>query len=145
MYPIQTLIISDYPFNCIWKYTYAKYIYGYVMLKYNTLNNSTFLKLILKDYSAYICKFTVLTTVLLRSIYLLLLHRLSSTLHLKATLHLNEMRNIKYHRLNTKDCWADLQYSPDNLTLANSHVPDNSHNHLRHNSAPLTANVKLPF
>ena len=38
-----------------------------------------------------------------------------------------------------------IQYSPDNLTLANSHAPDYLHSSPGHNSLSLMAYVKLPF
>ena len=51
----------------------------------------------------------------------------------KVSFHLNYCVSVDmlffFHHISIK-----VQYSPDNLTLANSHVPDNSHDCLIHNS-----------
>ena len=60
---------------------------------------------------------------------------------------LNRISKFVMTRLQTNNFvhnWH-VQYSPDNLTLANSHAPDYSHSSLGHNSSSLMAYVKLPF
>ena len=57
-----------------------------------------------------------------------------------------EVNLLKNPEWNSTSCPQYLlQYSPDDLILANSHFPDYSHNRSIHNLSPLMAYVKLPF